>query len=153
MAINVHTHTHTYTWALYIYIYIYIYIYTSENEGYSEYHKVFQGHTNRQKHSHPCVCVCVCVCTRVYPGSLPGAGCETSSIFLAEQCRFKFTIFLPLDWRRSKPKEPSFPYYLSITYWHKRWIHAFPKDISANWDANSFNQVLHSGHQFHFLRR
>ena len=45
-------------------------------------------------------------------------------------------------------KQPSLPYYVQR---ENRWIHPFPKGISAKWNLNSLVQSLNSGHWFHFL--
>ena len=64
--------------------------------------------------------------------------------FEAEFNRFEFRV-LPLQ---DKPA-------LLFTHsWRENnWIHTFPKDISAMWNAISLVQDLNSCHRAHFLRR
>ena len=53
----------------------------------------------------------------------------------------------------TKDKEPNLLYYLPIAGGENRWIHAFPKEISAKWNANSSTQELNSSCKFHLLQR
>ena len=50
--------------------------------------------------------------------------------------------------RRNKADLKSF--LSSTSSWgEKRWVHAFLKEISVKWDANSFMKGLNSDHRFH----
>ena len=53
--------------------------------------------------------------------------------------------FILLDWLSYRGY--SLPHYLN------RWIHVFPKSISAKWNVNNNVLDLNSGRRFHFLQR
>ena len=50
-------------------------------------------------------------------------------------------------------KETSLPNYFTDSWSGNNWIHTFPKDISAMWNAISLVQDLNSYRRVYFLRR
>ena len=81
------------------------------------------------------------------------AGCETRLISKRSLTSLNSEFFFSYTSCHTKVKEPSLPYYFTDSWKKKNWIHTFPKDTSAIWNANSLMQDLNLGHCIYFLRR
>ena len=68
------------------------------------------------------------VCIYIYPTPPPRVRCETTFVFQLNLTGLNSVFYFSLTSCRTKVKEISLPYYLSIS-WESSWIHTFPKDI------------------------
>ena len=110
---------------IYIYIHIYIYIY-----------------------------IYIYINVYIYlPTSAPGQAVTEIQFFKEGFCRFKFRVFVFLDWLPNQVWRTKSALVFMHSLWKNNWIYTFPKGISSMWNAVSTVLNLNSYRRVRFLQR